>query len=503
MKKVMFTIFMTLLSFSLFAQTEVIFQADMGSQVYRGLFDPATDVLVARGSFQTDAGDPGGDWQGTFFTLTDADNDTIYTVTATLPADSAGKAYFFKFVKNEEWESNPDRTFTLAASSPQELPVYWFNNDSSYVIVATVTNTINFTADLSGILGVGAGGAFDPSQDSIQVLGFDWDGLGTNVEGNRTMVQDPFNPGLFTTTLSFEKTTSDSTKWKYRAFPGERFADGGWETGQDRWFFFQADGAVIDLPVIVPRIQPLFDAVTQDVSVTFRVDMSNAVNEYNDEQIDPSSIEFVGLRGGADFLGNWGSGGWLPADTATGLMKVLNDDGVNGDVSAGDNIWSIEIVVPSGTNGGVYQYKFGVMYPGADTVNGGTSPLDNEGGFGENHILFLEDVPSIVENKVFGDFTTSIRQIDDLVPNQFDLSQNYPNPFNPSTKIVYSVPAEAVVTLKIFNLLGQEVTTLINESQMPGTYEANFDASKLSSGIYFYTLSSKNLSLTKKMMLLK
>ena len=89
------------------------------------------------------------------------------------------------------------------------------------------------------------------------------------------------------------------------------------------------------------------------------------------------------------------------------------------------------------------------------------------------------------------------------VPTQFALSQNYPNPFNPSTTINYSLPESGNVTLKIFDILGQEVATLVNKKQIQGNYEVKFNAGELSSGIYFYRLKTDNFSKTNKMMLLK
>jgi hypothetical protein len=87
--------------------------------------------------------------------------------------------------------------------------------------------------------------------------------------------------------------------------------------------------------------------------------------------------------------------------------------------------------------------------------------------------------------------------------DKFELSQNYPNPFNPSTQIKYSVPHNSYITLKVFNLLGQEVASLFEGIQQPGDYEATFDGSMLSSGMYLYQLKSDNFIETKKTMLLK
>ena len=88
-------------------------------------------------------------------------------------------------------------------------------------------------------------------------------------------------------------------------------------------------------------------------------------------------------------------------------------------------------------------------------------------------------------------------------PTSFTLSQNYPNPFNPSTEIQYSIPKSGLVTLKVYNMLGQEIVTLVSQKQQAGSYTVNFDASKLASGVYLYRIQAGDFSLTKKMTLLK
>jgi Secretion system C-terminal sorting domain len=99
--------------------------------------------------------------------------------------------------------------------------------------------------------------------------------------------------------------------------------------------------------------------------------------------------------------------------------------------------------------------------------------------------------------------------VENLTPKNYNLDQNYPNPFNPTTIIRYSVPgnlntsSSTKATLKIYDILGHEITTLVNSEKQPGTYEVIFDGSKLASGIYFYKLGAGNFSLTKKMILLK
>ncbi len=99
---------------------------------------------------------------------------------------------------------------------------------------------------------------------------------------------------------------------------------------------------------------------------------------------------------------------------------------------------------------------------------------------------------------------------DKTMPEKFSLSQNYPNPFNPITKIAYSVPVEKyklnsnpVVTIKIFDTLGREISTLVNETKPPGNYEIEFDASSFSSGVYFYRMDAGSFSAAKKCLLIK
>lgn len=105
----------------------------------------------------------------------------------------------------------------------------------------------------------------------------------------------------------------------------------------------------------------------------------------------------------------------------------------------------------------------------------------------------------------FGTITppTSVFRDADVVPKAFALEQNYPNPFNPTTTIRYTVPVKSIVTLKIYNILGQVVESLVNMDQGVGSYVVQFHASRLSTGVYFYELRAGNYRDIKKMLLLK
>ncbi len=88
-------------------------------------------------------------------------------------------------------------------------------------------------------------------------------------------------------------------------------------------------------------------------------------------------------------------------------------------------------------------------------------------------------------------------------PSEYTLKQNYPNPFNPATQIEFSIPTNSFVTLKVYNMAGKEISTLVNDTRDRGTYRISFDGSKLASGTYFYSLTTADHSETKKMILVK
>src|SRR5690606_29825610 len=130
----------------------------------------------------------------------------------------------------------------------------------------------------------------------------------------------------------------------------------------------------------------------------------------------------------------------------------------------------------------------------------------------ESHFYSFVD-----DNLSIGKYTYRLKQIDldgsftysneievDLgLPLSFSLDQNYPNPFNPSTSIKYQVSSISKFSLKVYDILGNDVVTLVNEIQPAGIYDVNFNASSLPSGVYFYKLQASSFSETKKMLLMK
>jgi hypothetical protein len=98
---------------------------------------------------------------------------------------------------------------------------------------------------------------------------------------------------------------------------------------------------------------------------------------------------------------------------------------------------------------------------------------------------------------------TGIGNVSSIIPDKFYLNQNYPNPFNPSTTIKYGLKKQSNVELTIYDAIGRQIKTLVKNSQPAGSYEVTFNAQELSSGVYFYRLTTSEYVETKKMMLVK
>ena len=105
--------------------------------------------------------------------------------------------------------------------------------------------------------------------------------------------------------------------------------------------------------------------------------------------------------------------------------------------------------------------------------------------------MFSRTITSVTNNEV------------EIAKKEYYLSQNYPNPFNPETNINFSIPKNEFVTLKVYNILGKEIETLVNKDLSSGKYEIKINMSSYSSGVYFYTLKTSSYSITKKMQLVK
>jgi hypothetical protein len=265
----------------------------------------------------------------------------------------------------------------------------------------------------------------------------------------------------------------------------------------------------------VPRFRNT-QKLSQAVTVTYTVDVRPAIYAlWAGKQLVATNIApyVVGNRdsiltlgvymngpavGGWDVLGRWGD----KADT----VKMV-DDGTKGDAVAGDSVFTLQWSYTTADVVG-QEFKFGI------------GSYDNEGGFGNNHIENIDDSgPTATIASQFGsidpiffdawDFdnmrpniTTSVEDIE-VIPDVYSLDQNFPNPFNPSTTIQFGLPLESDVTLKVYNTLGQEVSTIVAGKMRAGIHQITFDASRLATGIYFYQIKAGEFTSLKKMVLVK
>jgi hypothetical protein len=133
-------------------------------------------------------------------------------------------------------------------------------------------------------------------------------------------------------------------------------------------------------------------------------------------------------------------------------------------------------------------------------------PLTMNTGTGFKLLIKSKNDQAVVDtsNSAFNiDIASSIETKNNLIPSTYSLSQNYPNPFNPSTTIKFDLKEAGLVSLKIYDILGREISTLVNEVKPAGSYNLNFNASDLTSGIYFYKIQAGNFIQIRKMVLIK
>jgi len=198
----------------------------------------------------------------------------------------------------------------------------------------------------------------------------------------------------------------------------------------------------------------------------------------------------------------------------TNILAGTNDAGVYISSNNGSN-WTqilnvlyVTSIAVDNSNYYVGTADSGVYFSG----NGGQTWTQKNEGLGDLSVssLYLQPYGYIYAGTTFhsvyrrplSDFT-GLKNPGGQIPKNFSLSQNYPNPFNPSTNIKFVVPKSSFITITIYDVLGREITTLVNEQLKPGNYSVDWDAGKYASGVYFYKLSAGYFSETKLMVLLK
>jgi photosystem II stability/assembly factor-like uncharacterized protein len=218
--------------------------------------------------------------------------------------------------------------------------------------------------------------------------------------------------------------------------------------------------------------------------------------------VSGSEIPMIAISGQDQNLAihtTWSSGG---------VWRTTNQWQNFSEITTTSNCWAGDIAKDDPTVIGYGTYGTTIYFStdGGATFTTSNSPSSPEAGmlYYDRGNLFIQHGNGVYKMTATYSVITANQQISSEVPKQFELHQNYPNPFNPSTKIEYYVSKQSFIQIKVYDVIGREVKTLVNTSLSPGKYDVTFTGDNLSSGIYFYSLISDGSRLeTKKLVLNK
>ncbi len=477
MRKIFYVLFAVFIANMTYAQT-VEFQVNMSIKAKKGTFIPGTDTVHLAGNFNG--------WSNSATTLTDPNTDSVYTVT--IDTFAVDDTLYFKFIINSTgWEADPNREYVVPSGS--SVYYAWFDRDSIYSLPKAISVTFQCNMEFEKV-----SGRFDPANDTLTARG-DFNGWSGN-----DIMEPGLDPNIYEFTYTDTLGVGESVNYKYAYISS---GTTNWESGDNRVLTISQQDYHNGFASVLRTFNDLtIQTITNaPCTIKFVTYMEGAINANTGTQFP--SIDNVVLAGANPPL-HWPAAGWPNADST--LVYFMYDDGTHGDVTAGDNYWSRDLIFPIYSALDI-EYKHGANWGDATTLGN-----DNENSVGTNHHIVLH--PRTVSATVIDSFgimgyhqlqdeLLGIKEISSNVPENYNLSQNYPNPFNPTTMIRFSLKETGVVSLKVYNVIGQLVATLVNEQKPAGTYEYNFDASHLSSGIYFYTIKAGDFSATKKMILMK
>jgi len=455
-------------------------QVDMSVQQTLGNFDPASGVVYVAGSFN--------EWSVGATQLEDGDSDLIYTATLEVAPDTT---YYYKFVMGADgWEGDPNREVVVADVDVTVDPDY-FNR------IAPLERKdigVLYICDMTYEIG---SGRFDPNTQIVEVRGafFNWDATAPEMTAN------PLNPNEYEYEAVQYLGEGD-------ALPGHKFvyanADGSnvtWEGdapyGGNYTQTVTADDMAAEFMEVVRAFGALDPGTITQTPFTLKFRCNTTLDPISSANNQPFTVVNTVHMFGATAPLKWPGGGW-PSDEI-GLGTELTDADEDGifEAEVGFSIYSPLRI----------QYKYGINYGDVDNNQGAN---DNENGVGQDHfVTFLNDITYSTVTDTFNVMTDKPADIYisaedvELAPTEFSMSQNYPNPFNPSTTISFALPKASNVVLKVYNLLGQEVATLINGQMNSGSHNVRFDASNLTSGMYIYKIQAGSFTSTAKMMLVK
>ena len=545
----------------------VYFRVDMQGYAQQATFNPAVDTPGVRGGIRSVDGyddantvPPDYAWGTTFFLTkeTDPTNGGPYNVASgwfysgriRIPKDSITlnpgrfNGLGFKFIINSDWgRSDANNRFIPLPMGLKDTTIQYkyFNNAYPAARVNQDTVIVNYVVNLTKAIN---SGGYTPGDTLLAYSGYFTTTKDAGATGKRLLQQ--FGPlyALTDTVVTSRGKTLDYQYYHMKNGTQVRenyynfFYDGPTPSeAEKRQVIVPATGSLsiwdTSSSIAQARRQPDFPnarLLSQNVWVRWEVDVRPAYYQlFAGDTLtaiqgtrtvrDPDSIKVWGVEINGPATGGWGAGntGQWGLNIANDSTRWLWDDGTHGDRIAGDSIWTRWILyspdsVSVFSKGQVGQtYKFGI---GGSDNEGGT------GGFGNNHLDNIVDLnPTFVMEPQWGSINPAFYNAWNFdlrrpavlghvgsvpgIAKVFKLEQNYPNPFNPSTKIQFQIPAQSNVTMKVFNIVGQEVTTLVNENLKAGVHVVTFDASKLATGVYFYRIEAGNFVSVKKMVLLK
>ncbi len=483
MKKLITASMMLLVAAGAYAQSTVTFQVHMDVQEALGAFDPAEDIVVVRGSFNS--------WGGNAYQLTDA-GDGLYTGGFDFADVAELTPYEYKYVivapDGDFWEDVANRTFDFNNADLTLDPVYY--NDVNEV-PSLMDIEVRFYVNMAVQALVPDN--WDPENDLIVIRG-SHTALGS-WGGAVELEPVTGSPNLYTLLVQMdavsmttgveykfvilEDGSEDAATWE--DLPGGNrvvIPQSSWpdDNGND-YYEFVAD------EVFFSNVT-FDDVISQDVALTFICDAWTVQQwfvenpgEENGGLTSYDDINYIGV------CGAWNSWPWgaVPVD-----YQLQPTSGT---------LWEATVEFAAGSARAV-GYKYG--------ANG----ADNEAGFEENHSYTIDDTNSTdTVHDLFGypfDMWYGTLGVEDVpaVAKAFELKGNYPNPFNPSTRIEFSLREAGQVQFKVYDLRGALVASSASY-YMGGENNIRFDGSALSSGLYLYTVEAQGELQAGKMMLVK
>ena len=478
----------------------VTFSVDMSFQTTLGTFVPGTDVLDVAGTLN--------EWGGGDM-LTDGDADGIYEGTFSVPAGPME----YKFRINSNWDTSEgidNRMYTVVAGE-NILPTVWYGNQEP---VGTADVEVFIQADMTVQL---LNGNFDPGNGDLIVIRGGHDNYG-NWGGAIQMTLDPEQTNVYTHLSSFDAVPIGSGfEYKFVILTGGDVDQAIWEGSPNRSFTATGDetdsdengyGEIFQAVAYFADVTP-DDIITQDVSVTFNLDISSAYRALD------AGDTLIDTQTGSDDITMWSE---VNGVTINGILSQWWDWG-NDVTCVGE--WAMTQTDTEGLKY-TYSYLYTAGQAKAQQCKYGINSLDNESGFAQNRDFMIDDAAAtfVLDEHCFGEHNTDTNlpfpqsceplSVASLpgIPTSYALSQNYPNPFNPNTEIGFSMAESGYAVLTVYNALGQEVKTLSSSYLSGGNYTVSWDATNdlgqhVPSGVYLYTLSANGSSVSKKMVLMK